>query len=421
MDGAADLPVPELDGLTPLQAARTPNLDRLAQIGRVGTCATTPEGFEPGSDVCCMSILGYDPGRYHTGRAPLEAAGLGIDLPPETWALRLNLVSVGEDDEPDAGLMLDHSGGGLADAEGRVLCEALSSHWRQNEPDLAASLALTHSSGFRAVLCDASKRDYAHVKLAPPHAILRQPWAKFAPEGSKAADALWRLMELSAEVLPDHPVNRERRAAGRRPANLAWMWGAGRAPQLPRFATPEPDDGEPLIRAAIISAVPIVTGLAQVAGIEVLHVPGLTPDHANDYAAQGRAAAEALNQFGLVICHVESPDEASHVGDWKTKIAAIEAIDQCIVAPLVSRLRDFGDAEEGHEGWRILILPDHFTLASTGAHDAAPVPFLMAGSWVRSLVHRPFDEASASSSDLHIERGHDLMEYFLRSGLAGVR
>jgi len=415
-DGGADLPLPELDGLTPFQAADTPVLDKIAREGRVGTAATTPEGFGAGSDVCTMDLLGYDPARYHTGRAPLEAAALGLMPPPPATIFRLNLVTVGEDSD-DAGQMLDHSAGAITDSEARVLLKDLLAHWQRSQPDLAATLSLTPGESYRSVLIDTAELGYDAVETTPPHEIPGLPWANHLPAGAKpAAEKLTALIESSAEVLTDHEVNWARRDADLRPANLAWIWGQGTTPQLPSF---ESRFG---LRGAMLTSVDLLRGIARLIGWDVLDCPGLTSYHDTDYDAQARATIEALSDYDLVVCHVEAPDEASHQADFETKVASLEAIDSRILTPLVAHLEStYGDPEvnDEDEGWRLLVLPDHYTLCSTRKHDPTPVPFAIRGAWMRSVVERPFTEAAANESDLHIDPGHDLMEYFLRSGLRG--
>ncbi len=428
-DGGADFPVDELDGQTPFEAASTPHIDALAKAGRVGRAHTTPPGFAAGSDVCSMCLLGYDPRKYHTGRAPLEAAALGLELGQRDWIFRVNLVTVGEDGTPDEGLMLDHSAGAITNAEARKIVEGLFEHWRLHEPALVADLKLTPGVSYRNILVDSSgnraeSRDYGNVQTYPPHEIPRRPWLELAPapkpgagaSARQAADIMCRLMELARVYLPTHPVNAARVAAGKRPANMCWIWGQGLRPNLPSF---KERFG---LRGAMTTAVDLLAGIATLIGWDRLDVPGATSYHDNDYAGQGRASCEALDEYDIVCCHVESPDEASHQGDWKTKVATIESIDRHVVGPIAAKLATFGDPEKDSaaEGWRLLLLPDHFTLVSTRKHDNTPVPILMAGSWVRSAVQRPYSEEASAQSDLCVDPGDQLMEYFLRGGLARV-
>ncbi|MCA9312217.1 MAG: cofactor-independent phosphoglycerate mutase [Phycisphaerales bacterium] len=408
-DGAADHPIPELNDQTPFEAATTPNLDRLGRMGRQGTVATTPPGFGAGSDVCCMTLFGYDAGRYPTGRAPLEAAALGLTPAFSDWIFRLNLVTTGEDDSND-GLMIDHSAGHITDAEARLLLTDLRERWADVAPDLASSLSLTNGVSYRHILID-SAHGYDRLETTPPHEIPGQPWERALPRG-EGSERLRMLMDLSREVFAEHDVNRARREAGLRPATMAWIWGQGTPPQLPTF---EEKYG---LRACIITAVDLLAGIAAYAGWDRIPVPGITGYHDTDYAAKGRYACAALDRYDLVIVHVEAPDEASHQGDWSTKVASIEAIDEHIVGPLLTRLQACGDIETDPEaeGWRMLVAPDHYTLVDTRRHDATPPPFVMAGGWVRSVVHEPFSERAASEADLHVDPGDGLMEYFLFSG-----
>jgi 2,3-bisphosphoglycerate-independent phosphoglycerate mutase len=417
-DGAADLPIPQLGDRTPFEAARTPNLTAIAAEGRVGCAHTTPPEFEAGSDVCSMSLLGYSPTKYHTGRAPLEAAALGIQTGPRDFIFRLNLVTTGLDGSAEAGRMLDHSAGAITDNEARVLVKDLVQFWQTREPELARGLELTPGVSYRNILVDKSGRDYKSVTATPPHAIPGEAWADHLPQGPGAEPGvLRRLMELSAEYLPRHEVNLARKSQGLRMATMAWIWGQGVRPTVPAF---HERFG---VRGAMITSVDLLAGIASYIGWDRLNVPGLTSYHDTDYAAQGRATCEAIDRYDIVCCHVEAPDEASHQADWKTKLASIEAIDELVVGPIIKKLKSFGDPERepDAEGWRLLVLPDHYTLCSTRKHDATPVPFLMAGAYVKSVVQRPFNEAAALESDLRIDPGHDLMEYFLKGGLANVR
>ncbi|MEM7628170.1 MAG: 2,3-bisphosphoglycerate-independent phosphoglycerate mutase [Planctomycetota bacterium] len=409
-DGAADLPIEHLDGRTPFQAARTPSLDRLALSGRVGTAATTPPGFGAGSDVCTMDLLGCDPREFHTGRAPLEAAALGIEAAETDWLFRINLVTVGES-EADEGLMLDHSAGAITDAEALELLEALREAWA--ESPRGAAPTLHHGVGYRGIVVDA--QDHAATITTGPHEFPQQPWDRYLPKGGDGADRVRDLMLASLDVLRDHPVNAARRAAGKRPANMAWLWGQGTRPALPSFKE------RFALRGAMLTSVDLLRGIARLIGWDLIDCPGLTSYHDTDYAAQGRATIDALRDYDLVCCHVEAPDEASHQGDWRTKVASLEAIDRHVIAPIHEHLLTLGDPQDDPraEGWRMLILPDHYTLCSTRKHDPTPVPFAMAGSWVRSVVQRHLTEPEADASDLHIDPGSDLMEYFLRSGIRG--
>ncbi len=395
-----------------------PHLAQLAAVGRVGCVHTTPPGFEAGSDVCSMSLLGYDPRRYHTGRAPLEAAALGLSLTPKDWIFRLNFVTTGAVGSAEDGLMLDHSSGAISDAEARELVHALQSHWQSVEPALAQDFRLHPGVSYRNILIDSSGRDYRGVQTTPPHSIPNEPWRPSLPVGTESnAGVLRRLMLASIPVLEAHPVNRARVAAGKRPASMAWIWGQGTKPEVPSFQSRFG------LRGSMITSVDLLAGISAYIGWDRLAVPGLTSYHDTDYAGQGRATCEAIDRYDLVCTHIEAPDEMSHQGDWATKVASLEAIDAEIIGPVMKHLLEYGDPEasQADAGWRLLILPDHFTLCSTRKHDPTPVPFLMAGAWVRSMVQRPMTEEGSQESDLVISEGHELMEYFLKSGRREVK
>jgi len=405
-DGGGDLALAQLQGKTAMQAARQPNTCELATRAVVGTAKTTPDGFEAGSDVCSMSLLGYDPRKYHTGRAPLEAAALGLTLTSRDWIFRLNFVTTGLEggDGGDAGKMLDHSAGAISDGEARELLRDLLFVLQQREPALLAGLALHPGVSYRNIMVDSSGVSYAKVATTPPHAVPGEPWREHLPKGDAAAEKLKRIILLSSEFLPGHRVNMARKAAGKRMATMAWIWGQGTQPTVPSF---ESRFG---LRGCMITSVDLLRGIAAYIGWDRLEVPGLTSYHDTDYAAQGRATIAALDSYDVVCCHVESPDEASHQGDFATKVAALEAIDEKIVGPLVRELERRGEH-------RLLMMPDHYTLCSTRKHDATPVPFLLTGSGVKATTQREFTEAAAQASGVRVAEGHELMDWFVR----GVR
>jgi len=424
-DGGADLPLDQLGGKTAFEAAHTPNLDALASRGRMGVAKTTPSGFEAGSDVCSMSLLGYDPAKYHTGRAPLEAASLGLRPGPRDCIFRLNLVTTGASvtgpySGADDALMIDHSSGAITDAEARALIASLVEHWKSVVPSAAQSMTLTPGVSYRNILIDSSGRSYTDVVTTPPHAVPGESWRVHLPKGrlsesrsggaetggAAAAKILCDLMLASRDVFRDHAVNTARIAAGKRPATMAWIWGQGVKPSLPAF---QQRFG---IRGSMITAVDLLSGIAAYMGWDRLDVPGVTSYHDTDYAAQGRGAVEAITtkDYDIVCCHVEAPDEASHQADWKTKVAAIESIDRHVIAPIASCMWKL---DSGGQGCRVLVMPDHYTLVSTRKHDATPVPFLISGTGIAPNGAQAFDETNAASTRLVVEHGHDLMSQFL--------
>lgn len=388
-DGAADEPLAELGGRTPLEVASTPNIDRIATEGVGGLARTIPEGFESGSDVAIMCLLGYDPAKYLTGRAPLEAAARRIPLAPKDWVFRCNLVTV------EDGIMKDHSAGGITDAEARVLIA-----------DLAAALDIPGVE----LHCGVSYRnllvyrgdEMIDVTTTPPHEIPEQPAAAHLPRG-RGSELLRRIMDTSARLFADHEINRRRRRGNLRPASQVWLWGQGHRPQMPTFA-----EKYGVSRGAAISSVDLLRGLAVLLGWDVLHVPGLTSYHDTDYAGQGRATAAALDSFDIVFSHIEAPDEAAHQADYRTKIAAIEHVDRYIVGPVLEKLQSFPRR-------RVLVMPDHSTLVGNRKHGYGPPPFVMAGTGLPSRPMGHFCERNAAGG-MHFHRGHELMEHFLRDG-----
>lgn len=399
-DGGGDLPHASLQGRTPMQAARQPHTCALASRAALGVAHTTPPGFEAGSDVCSMSLLGYDPRKYHTGRAPLEAAALGLDLSTRDWIFRLNFVTTGLEGG-DAGKMLDHSAGAITDGEARELLRDLLAFLTQKEPALLAGLALHPGVSYRNIMVDSSGVSYAQVRTTPPHAVPGEPWREHLPQGDGAAEKLRRIMLLSGEFLPRHRVNVARKAAGKRMATMAWIWGQGTKPSVPSFQSRFG------LQGCMITSVDLLRGIAAYIGWDRLEVAGLTSYHDTDYAAQGRATIAALEKYDVVCCHVESPDEASHQGDVATKVAALEAIDLHIVGPVMRELERRGEH-------RVLMMPDHYTLCSTRKHDATPVPFLLAGTGIAATAQREFTEAAAGASGISLREGHELMDWFVR-------
>lgn len=389
-DGAADSPIDELGGKTPLEVAQKPNMDLVAATGRIGTVRTTPPGYNAGSDVCTLCLLGYDPVKYHPGRAPLEAAAMGLQLTPEDWVFRCNFVTIVEDK------MVDHSAGHITDGEARNLLDAVIN---LIAPAGAGSPVTFYPGVSYRNLMTVRGGDFSRLHSTPPHDIPDQPIKTHLPKGA-GADMLLDIMHKAHALLKDHDVNLVRRQFGENEATDVWLWGQGRAANVPTFME---RFGK---RGAMITAVDLLRGIANLLGWVNIEVPGITSYHDTDYAAQGRSTCAALDQYDIVCCHVEAPDEASHQGDYATKIASIESIDQHVVGPILQKLQTFPQ-------WRLLIMPDHATQCATRKHHDAPVPFAMAGAQRKSAVPRPYTEAAARESDLHVETGHELMDYFL--------
>ncbi|HZZ43661.1 MAG TPA: cofactor-independent phosphoglycerate mutase [Tepidisphaeraceae bacterium] len=389
-DGAADEPLKELDGKTPLEASHIPNMDWVAMNGRQGTARTVPDGFESGSDVATMSLLGYDPAKYHTGRAPLEAAAMHIPLSPTDWVFRLNLVTVVD------GVMKDHSAGGISNAEAKALLDLLRNNL--NIP----GLEIHQGVSYRNLLVYRGTQDF-NVTTKPPHEFPEEPTSKYLPKG-KGADLLNQIIETSKRLFATHEINAIRKDNHLNPATQVWLWGQGHAPAMPKFV-----DRFGIQSGCMITGVDLLRGLATLLGWDCHEVAGMTSFHDTNYAQQGIDTAKMLDKYDLVLSHIEAPDEASHQADWKTKIDAIEHIDKYVVAPVIAKLQTFPE-------WRLLVLPDHPTNIATRKHGYAPTCFAMAGTGIHPLRPAPYSERNASSSGLAISHGHELMEYFLRGG-----
>ncbi len=361
----ADLPLAALQGQTPLQAARTPNMDMVARLGRSGLARTVPDGLPQGSDVANLSVLGYEPQKYYTGRAPLEAAAMGVRLAGGDIAFRCNLVTVAD------GKMLDYSAGHISSQEGRELIEALRPLMpdRRLYPGVSYRNLLVLKSGGRAV-------------CTPPHDISDQPIANHLPRGERA-ELLIKLMEASKPVLESHPVNRKRVADGQRPANMIWLWGQGKAPAMPTFLELHGLSG------AVISAVDLLKGIGVYAEMEVISVAGATGTIETNYEGKVQAALHALARLDFVYLHIEAPDEAAHEGDLEQKIRAIELLDSKVVGPVIDGLRGSGD------DWRVMLLPDHATPISIRTHSRDPVPFAIMGKGILPDNAQRFNEVEA--------------------------
>ena len=408
-DGAADSPQESLGGKTPFQAARAPALDALAARGRVGLTNHVPDSLPPGSEVACMSLVGYDPLVFFTGRAPIEAAAQDILLGPQDLAVRCNLVTIRDR------MMEDFTAGHVSTDEATKLLAAAQAGLARDFPALAAAWTFIPGVSYRNLLlyrgaggCAAqAAEDPAggaplgpDLRTTPPHDLMDKPVADSFPRGT-GSRLLTEIMAKSADWLAGHPVNEARIAAGKRPATHVWLWGAGRAPAL------EPFTAKYGLSGTMITGVDLLRGLAALAGWKRLDVPGATGYLDTDYAAKGRAAIAELATTDLVCVHVEAPDEASHEGNAAAKVKAIEEIDAKIVAPLAAHLATVCDH-------RILVCPDHPTFIATKTHSRGPVPFVMAGTSVAHNGQASYDESAAAASSDQVLPGWTLMGEFLR-------
>jgi len=384
-DGAADVPLEELGGRTPLEVAKIPNIAWIARNGRVGTARNVPPNLPPGSDVATMSLLGYDPLEYYSGRAPLEAAAQKLQVAPDEWIFRCNFVTIID------GVMEDNSAGHISTEEARALIEQLNASVAPPDVRFYPGVSYRHLM--------VAKGEFK-VATTAPHDILSKPAADALPTG-QGSQLLRDIMAEAGKVLADSEINATRRDLGDNLATDIWLWGEGKMPTLPSFESRYGKTGR------MITAVDLLRGLAGLIGWECIEVAGATGYLDTNYAGKGAAAVAALDDCDLICVHVEAPDEAGHNADAKGKVAAIEQIDRHIVGPLLERLKAEGD------DWRILVLPDHPTPCTIRTHTAEPVPFAIAGKRIESVMHGLFTEQDAAAGDLHIDRGCELMAYFL--------
>jgi 2,3-bisphosphoglycerate-independent phosphoglycerate mutase len=390
-DGMADRPLEALGGKTPLMAARTPNIDALAQHGEVGLARTIPKGLPKGSEIANLSIFGYDPKRYYTGRGPLEAASIGVQLGPEDCAFRLNLVTLGV--IGGSVIMEDYSAGHISTEEGKAIIQDL-------ERELGDSVFHFYPGvSYRHLLVWRGKGE--KLETTPPHDITEQEIGAYLPRG-EGAQELIKLMTDTQILLKAHPINQKRLQQGTREANATWPWGQGRAPQMPTFAERFGLTG------GVISAVDLIKGIGIYAGLEVIAVPGATGYLDTNYQGKAEYGLRAVDTGDFVYIHVEAPDEASHNGDLEAKMAAIEAFDGKVVGTIVQEMERRGDH-------RIMVLPDHPTPIELRTHTDDPVPYVIYDSTEkRSSGAGGFDEGEASKSGILIDEGYELMERFIR-------
>ncbi|MDA8084962.1 MAG: cofactor-independent phosphoglycerate mutase [Nitrospiraceae bacterium] len=393
-DGMADRPLKELGGKTPLQHAKTENMDRLASLGVVGRAHTIPEGMHPGSDVANLSILGYDPARYYSGRAPLEAASIGVTLKDDDVAFRCNLVTLKYNRDRTRAIMEDYSSGHISTDEASILIREVDRTLGSSEMRFYPGVSYRHLMVWSGGPAD--------IECVPPHDILGKEIAEYLPVGDGEA-ALRHLMIDSVDILEPHPLNRERVKNGKNPANSVWFWGQGRRPSMPTF---EEKYG---LKGALISAVDLTKGLGIYAGFEILSVPGMTGYIDTNYIGKAEEALRSLELVDFVYIHVEAPDEAGHSGKYKDKVQAIEDFDSIVVRTVMEGAGRFGDH-------RILVMPDHPTPIEIRTHSDDPVPFIIYDS--REKRHNAgavYDESIVSRDDVLVfKEGHTLMDYFIR-------
>ncbi len=386
-DGMSDHAQPSLGGKTPMQAASKPNMDRLCAAGETGLVNTGVPELPMGSDVGNMCVLGYDPRKYYSGRAPLEARNLGVELKKGEVAFRCNLVHVKD------GIMDDYSAGHLDTESGRELVKMLDKRIGNDKLRFAGGtqyrhLAMLKGAGFEGAKC------------TPPHDISGQPIEKFLPAGSKGAE-LKQLMLDSQFLLEGHEVNRERRREGKKTANMIWLWGQGKPVELPSF------ESKYGLKGTVVSAVDLIKGLGKACGLDVAEVQGATGWIDTNFEGKRDAAIKAFKKKDFVFLHFEVTDEAGHKGDADTKIKGIEAIDARVLGPLLETMKK--------EELRVLVLPDHPTPLETRTHANEPVPYLLWDSTGNPAASgKAYDEESAKATGSHLVEGWTLMDRFIK-------
>lgn len=389
-DGMADWPVEELGGETPLEAAKHPAMDKLSQAGTFGLVKTIPDGMKPGSDTANLAVFGYDPRKYYTGRSPLEAMSLGINLEQSDVAYRCNLVTLTGGNTLSESVMIDYSAGEISTEEAAELIAYLNEQIQDEGVMLYPGFSYRH--------CLVMKQAETGAELTPPHDISGQSVEGKLPQRTNA-ELLMRWMERSFQLLGDHPINRARIEAGKNPANAIWFWGEGRRPQLSPFTE------KTGLTGAVISAVDLIQGIGKCAGMEVIKVKGATGTFETNFSGKAQAAIDAFSRgIDYVYIHLEAPDECGHHGQLKEKIFSIEQIDEKVLAPVWKYLEASG------EDYRILLLPDHPTPLKIRTHSAEPVPFALFRKGDNEQKQVRYCEKDAAQTGVFLEEGFRLID-----------
>ncbi|WP_324822817.1 cofactor-independent phosphoglycerate mutase [Sinanaerobacter sp. ZZT-01] len=393
-DGAGDEPIKELGGKTPLETANIKNINQLAKKGTVGVVSTVPEGIAPGSDAANLSVMGYDPRVYLTGRSPLEAASIGIDMSDTDVAFRCNIVTLQGEGAYEDLTVLDHSAGDITTEEADELIKAVNEKFGNELIQFYTGVSYRH--------CMIVKNGETDYVLTPPHDILTKKVREYMPKG-EGADFIYNMMKESYELLSKHPVNIRRVEKGLNPANSIWIWGQGKKPQLSSFYD------KYQIKGATISAVDLIKGIGICAGLKSVDVEGATGTIHTNFSGKAEAAIQQFKDgMDFIYLHVEAPDECSHQGDLSGKISSLELIDEKIVGPVIEYLRSTGEA------FRFLVLPDHQTPISIRTHAGKPVPFVLYDSSKETEADesKGFNETAAAASGLFFGNGYELTDYF---------
>lgn len=392
-DGMSDYPVAQLGNLTPLQCANKPNIDFLASNGEIGMVKTIPDGIAPGSDVANLSVMGYDPRKYYTGRSPLEAVSMGVELSDTDLAFRCNLVNLDVKDSYESATMIDYSSDEITTAEAADLIAEVNKYLSKDEISFYPGISYRH--------CMVWHNGAGTRNMTPPHDILEKNIATYLPAGDNSQLFL-SLQKKSYEILRNHPVNQARAARGLRPANSIWLWGEGKKPAIPKFLD------KYAVTASVVSAVDLIKGIGLCAGMNSIDIEGATGNINTNFKGKAQAALEELKKGrDFVYVHVEAPDECGHRFEIDNKVKSIELIDSLLVGTLLEGLATYED-------YSIMVLPDHPTPLSLRTHTSDPVPYII----YRKSAEKPsgvsgYDEFQAKRTGLFVEEGHTLMDRFL--------
>ncbi len=392
-DGMADYPVPQLGGKTPMELAHKPNLDRLARNGKIGLVKTVGEGLKPGSDIANMSVLGYNPHDCYTGRSPLEAVSIGVNMKDTDIIFRTNLVTLSHEENYEDKTMVDYSAGDISTEEAREIIKSVEEHFGSDIYKFYGGVAYRH-----CLVWDNGTLDLG--KMTPPHDISGKVIGEYLSKSENAKDLI-RMMKESYAFLMEHPVNKKRIAEGKRPANSIWLWGEGTKPGLSDFKEKYGVEG------SIISAVDLLKGIAKCAGMNAPEVPGATGYIDTNFEGKAQCAIEELKTHDFVYIHLEAPDECGHRNEPENKVKAIEIIDEKILGAILPELEKYDD-------YKIMVLPDHPTPIVTMTHASDPVPFMIyRKSAAKDNGVETFTEETAQNSGSYVEVGYTLMDRFI--------
>ncbi len=392
-DGMADYAVPELDNLTPMQKAFKPNMDALAKKAEVGLVKSVADGLKPGSDVANLSVLGYDPMVYYSGRSPLEAGSIGIDMKETDVSFRCNLVTLSDEENYDDKTIIDYCAGDISTEEARVLIEYLAENFDNDEFRLYAGVSYRHCLIWNNGTMDVGT-------LTPPHDITGKPIKEHLPSHPNVKK-LYEMMKRSYDLLKDHPLNKEREARGERPANSMWFWGEGVKKPLASF---EEKYG---VKGSMISAVDLLKGIGKFSGMNVVSVDGATGYLDTNFEGKAQACIDELKSGqDFVYIHVEAPDECGHRYEIENKVKAIEIIDEKILGPVLKALEEYDD-------YKVLIMPDHATPLALKTHTNDPIPYLIYHKCGEIDGPDTFSEESAKQGGIFVEIGHTVMDKFI--------